>query len=121
MRIEAVGPPVLLAASAVQTLGLALHELATNASKYGALSAPGGMVVLSWSFDDESGSPASFRMEWLEKGGPPVKPSTRKGFGSFVTDQMVTRAFNGTVETELAPEGLRWALRMPASEARASA
>ena len=121
MRIEAVGPQVRLAAGAVQTLGLALHELATNASKYGALSAPGGRVVLSWSFDDENGAPESFRMEWRETGGPPVKPSTRKGFGRFVTDQMVTRALNATVETDLASEGLRWRLQMPASEARAPA
>jgi two-component system, chemotaxis family, CheB/CheR fusion protein len=121
MRIEAVGPQVRLAAGAVQTLGLALHELATNASKYGALSVPDGRVVLSWSFDDENGVPESFRMEWREKGGPPVKPSTRKGFGRFVTDQMVTRALNATVDTDLASEGLRWRLQMPASEARAPA
>ena len=121
MRIEAVGPQVRLAAGAVQTLGLALHELATNASKYGALSAPGGRVVLSWSFEDENGAPESFRIEWREEGGPPVKPSTRKGFGRFVTDQMVTRALNATVETDLASEGLRWRLQMLASEARAPA
>jgi two-component system CheB/CheR fusion protein len=121
MRIEAVGPKLRLAAGAVQTLGLALHELATNASKYGALSVPGGKVVLSWSFGDENGAPESFRMEWREKGGPPVKPSTRKGFGRFVTDQMVTRALNATVETDFASEGLRWRLQMPASDARAPA
>jgi two-component system, chemotaxis family, CheB/CheR fusion protein len=121
MRIEASGPQFKLAADAVQTLGLALHELATNASKYGALSAPGGRVVLSWSFDDENIAPGFFRMEWREQGGPPVKPSTRKGFGRFVTDQMVTRALNATVETDLALEGLRWRLQMPASGARAPA
>jgi two-component system CheB/CheR fusion protein len=121
MRIEAVGPPLRLAPDAVQTLGLALHELATNASKYGALSVPGGRIMLSWSFDDENGAPESFRMEWREQGGPPVEPSTRKGFGRFVTDQMITRALNATVETDLAPEGLQWRLRMPASEARAPA
>ena len=49
-------------------------------------------------------------MEWLETGGPLVKPSTRKGFGRFVTDQMITRALDATVETELAPDGLRWTL-----------
>jgi two-component system, chemotaxis family, CheB/CheR fusion protein len=121
MRIEAVGPQVTLAASAVQTLGLALHELATNASKYGSLSAPGGRVVLSWSFDDENGAPESFRMEWREQGGPAVKPSKRKGFGRFVTDQMVTRALNATVTTDLASGGLRWTLQMPAIEARGQA
>ncbi|WP_247518098.1 PAS domain-containing protein [Bradyrhizobium sp. 190] len=121
MRVETVGPPVTLAAAAVQTLGLALHELATNASKYGALSVPGGRVVLNWSFGNESSAPESFRMEWREQGGPAVKPSTRKGFGRFVTDQMVTRALNATVKTDFAPEGLRWTLQMPASEARGRA
>ncbi|MGA7071244.1 hypothetical protein [Bradyrhizobium sp.] len=57
-------------------------------------------------------------MEWREQGGPPVTPSARKGFGRFVTDQMVTRALNATVETDFAAEGLRWTLQMPASEAR---
>jgi len=121
MRVETVGPPVTLAAGAVQTLGLALHELATNASKYGALSVPGGRVVLSWDFSEGNRAPESFRMEWREQGGPLVKPSTRKGFGRFVTDQMVTRALNARVKTDFAAEGLRWTLQMPADEARAFA
>jgi len=116
-----VGPEIRLAPGAVQTIGLVLHELATNAAKYGALSVPGGKIKLNWSFGDESSAPQSFRMEWIERGGPPVKPSTRKGFGRFVTDQMVTRALNATVATDLAPEGLRWTLQMPASDVRASA
>lgn len=118
-RFEMVGPPVTMAAATIQTLGLALHELATNASKYGALSAPGGKVVVSWDFDEGGDTPDSFRMEWRERGGPPVKPATRKGFGGFVTDQMVTRSLGATVEIDLAPDGLRWSLQMPASEARA--
>jgi two-component system, chemotaxis family, CheB/CheR fusion protein len=56
--------------------------------------------------------------EWREQGGPPVKPSARKGFGRFVTEQMVTRALNATVKTDFGSEGLRWTLQMPASEAR---
>jgi two-component system CheB/CheR fusion protein len=118
MRVETVGPQVTLAAGAGQSLGLALHELATNASKYGALSVPGGRILLNWSFGNGNGAPESFRMEWREQGGPPVKPATRKGFGRFVTDQMITRALNATVKTDFAPEGLRWTLQMPASEAR---
>jgi two-component system, chemotaxis family, CheB/CheR fusion protein len=118
MRVETVGTPVTLAAAVVQTRGLALHELSTNASKYGALSVPSGRVVLDWSFGNENSAPESFRMEWREQGGPSVKPATRKGFGRFVTDQMITRALNATVKTDFAPEGLRWTLQMPASEAR---
>jgi two-component system, chemotaxis family, CheB/CheR fusion protein len=113
MRIEMVGSPVTMAAGNIQALGLALHELATNASKYGALSAPGGKILVSWDFDDGTGAPDSFWIEWREQGGPPVKPATRKGFGNFVTDQMVTRALSATVEVDLAPDGLRWRARMP--------
>ena len=117
-RYEMVGPPATIVATAVQTLGLALHELATNASKYGALSVPRGKVVVTWDFDEGGDAPDSFRMEWREQGGPPVKPPTRKGFGGFVTDQMVTRSLDATVEIDPAPDGLRWSLQMPASEAR---
>jgi two-component system CheB/CheR fusion protein len=117
-RIEMVGPPVTMAAGIVQTFGLALHELATNASKYGALSAPGGKVVLSWGFEEGNDAPDSFRFEWREHGGPPVQQATRKGFGHFVTDQMVTRALSASVNADFASDGLRWKLQMPASEAR---
>jgi two-component system CheB/CheR fusion protein len=118
MRIETAGPPVTMAAGTVQTIGLALHELATNAYKYGALSAPGGKVVLSWGFEEGGDAPECFRLEWREQGGPPVKPATYKGFGHFVTDQMVRRALSASVKMDFASEGLRWTLQMPASEAR---
>lgn len=107
-----------MAGATIQTIGLALHELATNASKYGSLSVPGGKVVVSWSFDEGGTSPESFRLEWREQDGPPVKPSDRKGFGHFVTKQMVTRSLNAKVDVDLAPEGLRWSMQMPANEAR---
>ncbi|MEO6381608.1 MAG: CheR family methyltransferase [Nitrobacter sp.] len=117
-RLEMDGPPVSVTAEVVQTLGLALHELATNASKYGALSSPGGKIILSWRFEGGKAAPESFRMEWREQGGPAVKPAERKGFGRFVTDQLVTRSLNATVGIELAPQGVRWTLEMPASQAR---
>ncbi|MDI3561969.1 chemotaxis protein CheB [Bradyrhizobium sp. Arg816] len=117
-RIEMAGPPATMAAETIQTIGLALHELATNASKYGALSTPNGKVTLNWSFGGGNGAPEFFRLEWQELGGPPVKPSTHKGFGHFVIDQMVTRSLDATVQVDLAPDGLRWEARMPASEAR---
>jgi len=119
MRVETTGPQVMLAAEAVQTLGMALHELATNASKYGALSAPGGKVILNWSFGEGNGTaPESLHMEWHEQGGPAVEAPARKGFGRFVIDQMVTRTLNAAVQTDFAPDGLRWTVQMPASEAR---
>jgi two-component system, chemotaxis family, CheB/CheR fusion protein len=118
MRIEMVGPPVTIAGSTVQTLGLVLHELATNASKYGALSVPGGKVAVNWDFVGGGETPESFRLEWRERGGPPVEPTTRKGFGQFITDNMVRHSLGGTAELDLAPDGLRWTMTMPASEAR---
>jgi hypothetical protein len=91
MRIEAVGPPVRLALAPCRHSGWHCTNLRPMRRNMAALSAAGGRVVLSWSFEDEKDAPESFRMEWREMGGPPVKPSTRKGFGRFVIDQMVTR------------------------------
>ena len=76
-RIECSGPPILLKPDLAQRLGLALHELATNATKFGALSSPTGKVVVRWEFDDRSGQ---FRFSWTEKGGPRVTPPERRGF-----------------------------------------
>ncbi len=73
---------------------------------------------MSWDFDEGGEAPEAFRMEWREHGGPPVKPATRKGFGRFVTDQMITRSLGATVNVDLAPDGLQWNMRMSASEAR---
>jgi two-component system CheB/CheR fusion protein len=115
-RLEIDGPAVSVAAEVVQTLGLALHELATNASKHGALLVPEGKILLHWEFNGGGSIPECFRLEWRELGGPTVKPTERKGFGRFVTDHMVTRSLHATVEIDLAPEGLRWTLEMPASQ-----
>ncbi len=79
-RYSAAGPPVLLSAQAAQNISLVIHELATNASKYGALSQPDGNVAISWRVE---GDPCNERMlfEWVERGGPPSAPPPRKGFG----------------------------------------
>lgn len=112
-RLEMDGPPVVIAAEAVQTLGLALHELATNASKYGSLSVPDGKILLSWTFNEGASAPDSFRLVWQEQNGPPVSHSKRKGFGSFVMEQMVKRSIDAAVSVDLAPNGLTWTLDMP--------
>jgi two-component system CheB/CheR fusion protein len=120
MRVEMMGPPVTMAAGAVQVLGLALHELAANASRWGALSAPGGKVVLSWGFENGGGAPDAFRMEWREQGGPPVNPVMREGFGRFIAGQLVTRALGASVNMDFASDGLRWTVQMPAGGARSA-
>jgi PAS domain S-box-containing protein len=112
-RIAADGPTLRLKASSAQAIGLALHELATNAGKYGALSSKAGRVDIRWDAVD-----GVFSMSWAESGGPPVTPPKRRGFGSVVTGIMAERSVNGTVELDYcAPAGVRWRLTCPAANA----
>ncbi|MAP17705.1 MAG: hypothetical protein CL626_01360 [Aurantimonas sp.] len=106
-QIEVRGPSVRLNPTAAQTLGLALHELATNAVKYGALSTSEGKVVISWSMD------AEFTITWSESGGPPVIEPKHSGFGTLVTQKMTSRGLNGSVEMDYAVSGVVWKLRAP--------
>jgi len=91
-RIKLEGPHLRISAEAAQTLGMALHELATNAGKYGALSCPGGEVAIAWSAERIATGPARFHMSWTERGGPPVRPPERPGFGTIVIE--TRRAWN---------------------------
>jgi two-component system, chemotaxis family, CheB/CheR fusion protein len=116
-HLELDGPDALLAAPAVQVIGLALHELATNATKYGALSVRDGKIAVGWGFHEGGMAPDSFRLTWQERGGPAVKPPKRKGFGSFVMEQMVKREIDATVKTSFTPEGILWTFEMPADYA----
>ncbi|MBY0381893.1 MAG: PAS domain-containing protein [Xanthobacteraceae bacterium] len=104
-RVTISGPPVVLSPDAVQNLGLAIHELATNASKYGALSVPDGKVLVTWK-QGEGDEKLSLR--WEESGGPPVVPSSRKGFGHIVISEIVPRALGGKGVINCAPTGLCW-------------
>ncbi len=112
-RIELDGPDVLLTAEAAQAIGLALHELATNAIKYGALSVPHGKVTVSWAFASNPDEPRHLQMSWVERGGPPVTTPSRKGFGHIVIERMVAESLNGEIAMVFAPEGLSWALSIP--------
>jgi PAS domain S-box-containing protein len=111
-RLALSGPNVVLTASAAQTIGLALHELATNAIKYGAWSAPAGKVSVDWAFDDKVGVP-QLRLCWIESGGPPVERPTRKGFGHVVIENMVAQSVDGEVDADYNPTGMRWTLSIP--------
>jgi PAS domain S-box-containing protein len=111
-RLEAHGPPLLLVPQGAQDLGLAIHELATNASKYGALSVPGGKIDFGWTID-AGGGDKSVRMKWRETGGPPVIPPTRKGFGSSVITGILSRSFKGEAKLNYCPNGLSWELVAP--------
>lgn len=112
-RVQLSGPPVVLPASAAQTLGMALHELATNAAKYGSLSVETGCVEISWDLDD-----TTFRMRWQETGGPDVQAPEAKGFGSTVLDKMTAAAMAGQVQIDYTPAGLVWELRCPRNSLR---
>ena len=102
---ELVGPDVVMPPTTVQAIGFAMHELGTNASKYGALSVPDGKIKVAWTLID-----GVLNLEWSENGGPAVVQPSRRGFGSSVTGAMTERSLNGKVEHEYRPEGLRWTL-----------
>jgi PAS domain S-box-containing protein len=113
-RVAVHGPALLLTPMAAQELGLALHELATNAAKYGALSVPAGKIDVGWKIDRNraTGGPG-FRMTWCESGGPVVSPPTGKGFGSTTISNTISKSFNGEVKLDYRPEGLCWELAAP--------
>jgi PAS domain S-box-containing protein len=111
-RITVHGSPVRLNAAAAQAIGLALHELATNAGKYGALSADAGRVDVCWRLDGDV-----FAMSWTECDGPRVSPPKRRGFGSTVVDSMMKQTVNGEVQLDYGPLGIVWNLTCPAANA----
>jgi two-component sensor histidine kinase len=108
-RIAVDGPKLRLKAAGAQAIGLALHELATNAVKYGALSTDKGRVVVFWATDGDA-----LRMSWTECEGPLVSAPKRRGFGTTVMERIAERSLGGTVDLDYAPSGLTWRLTCPA-------
>ena len=103
-RFSLEGPTVKLPPRTALALGLVVHELATNASKYGALSGPAGRVTVTWSVD-EATDPAQLKLEWAERGGPRVQPPSRLGFGSRLIERSLVGELSGTVERTFGEEG----------------
>ena len=101
------GGPIMLRTEAVQNVALALHELATNASKYGALSVPSGKIEIEGALEPGAPGERSLRLTWREIGGPPVKPPAQKGFGCFVLERVTVNAL-GEGRLEFHPTGLIW-------------
>jgi two-component sensor histidine kinase/CheY-like chemotaxis protein len=108
-RITLDGPPLRLSTAASQTFGMILHELATNAAKYGALSNDSGLVEIRWEVGGE------FMLSWTERAGPNVAPPSRRGFGSTVVTRMAESSLGGDVDLDFAPAGLRWRVVCPST------
>ena len=104
-RIRMSGPPVSMAEEAAASLALAVHELATNATKYGALSRAGGTVALNWQVLSDDGAPR-IEIAWKEHGGPRVQSPVREGFGARVIRYAAARQKDGNVRLDYAPDGL---------------
>ncbi len=115
-RIELRGPPLFISASAAQTIGMALHELATNAGKYGALSDGCGGVEVDWSLECGKDGGDTFAIGWRERGGPAVTAPVQAGFGSTVLCQVAKESLDAKVELNYASTGLVWRLQCPAAE-----
>ncbi|APH71125.1 hypothetical protein BSQ44_06895 [Aquibium oceanicum] len=109
-RIILSGQSVMIPPSAAQALSMALHELATNAAKYGSLSNETGRVEIAWNISEDT-----FCISWRETGGPEVAAPRSVGFGSVVLDKMTASSLSGKVTIDYAPEGIVWQLRCPLS------
>ena len=115
-RAELRGPAVALPPGAAQPLSMAIHELATNAVKYGALSAPAGRLSISWRVDGDTGG--VLRLRWSETGGPPPEgPPAKRGFGSRVLDGTLRGQLGGGVSMEWGPGGLSCEIGVPLDRA----
>ena len=108
--LEAEGACVFLPANQVLAVALALHELCTNATKYGALGMAGGRVLVRW---EHLAQGARFRLAWRESGGPPVSPPRHKGFGSVLLEQVLAQDLRGMVTVRYREEGVECDIEAP--------
>jgi PAS domain S-box-containing protein len=113
-QIEIEGQGLIVTPEAAQNIGLAVHELSTNAAKYGALSVPEGRVAVRWAQTINGSDDARLRMSWTESGGPEVSSPSHKGFGQVVTEQLTARALQGKANLLFEPGGVCWTLDIPA-------
>src|SRR5262249_38062158 len=113
-QITVEGPSVFLKPEAAQNIGLAMHELATNAAKYGALSVPAGHVTVSWRWVPED-NPKAVEITWRETGGPAVSPPEQRGFGSIVIERNLAKTLDADVHLAFAPGGIECRVVVPMS------
>jgi PAS domain S-box-containing protein len=117
-RIETEGDTITIKPRAALTLALVLHELTTNAAKYGALSVPDGRVTVRWEIQESSSRPL-LTLEWRERGGPPVAPPTRQGFGTRFIDGSIVTELRGTARLAFDAAGLCCTIAFPVASAMA--
>jgi PAS domain S-box-containing protein len=107
-RVSIAGDDIRLPATLAQAIAVAVHELATNAAKYGSLSEPSGRIDIRW----ETGEEDLLKLRWSETGGPPIREPTRKGFGIGAIDGVI-RTLGGTISRHWRPSGLECELCFP--------
>ena len=110
-RVVLAGPDVIVDPKAAQNIGLALHELATNASKYGALSNARGRVEIMWGMTPEG----TFMLHWRESGGPRVSAPKRRGFGQTVLERLASQALEGKTSLSFNKDGVVWRMEIPSA------
>lgn len=114
-QVAIEGPAVALKPETAQNLGLALHELAVNAAKFGALSVPDGRVSITWG-PHRPGDGTAIALDWREQFGPKVKVRRKHGFGSLVIERNLARSIDAEVNMDFDPDGLRCHIVIPASQ-----
>jgi PAS domain S-box-containing protein len=114
-RCEVNGPSVLLRPMGVQYLGMAIHELATNSAKHGALSVEEGQLKVNWAIDPAKPDGYLLTLTWKEAGGPSVQMTAASGFGRQVLEKLAPRALGGVGELSFAPDGMKWTLKTDGS------
>ena len=117
-RIILIGPPVELSADLAVPMGMAIHELATNAATHGALALPSGRVEVVWDVVRDERGKRMLSLEWRESGGPPVEPPKHKGFGSTLLERVLTAQCHAQVGFEFDRAGLRFRMTAPLVEER---
>jgi len=118
-RLVLEGDPVMVSRFVAHAFALVLHEMATNAAKHGALSVPAGQIVVRWWLDPSFSHTASRQwvvVDWVERGGPPVAPPTKKGFGSTLISRSLGHAVDGTAAIEYHHDGVRARFELPVGE-----
>ncbi|BCH14983.1 hypothetical protein MesoLjLa_18340 [Mesorhizobium sp. L-2-11] len=111
-RISMSGPSIILSPNAVQYLGIAFHELATNSAKYGVLSGDQGQISVAWNTTG-SGASRLLHLSWTETDGPEVQTLGEGGFGTVVLKRVAPEAIGGKGNLEYGPHGITWSVEAP--------